>query len=681
MTEVRVTDASDSSQEPDVVDWRDIELVSAVNWNNVDPFDKEIWDRLTGNFWLPEKISLTGDLPSWNTLTADEQRSVSEVFAGLTLLDTIQARVGALSLIPDARTQHEEDIYIQIAHMECMTASHDLLTPSGWKPIADITTDDLVAQYDADGGITFAHPTATSSHEADETYLIESGRGHIRQHVSPGHRVLVERRSGAGDNLTWTPEVIEARELAKTSLAPLRFITAAPSGRAGGALSSLDRFFIAVQADGSFSKELNSKGEFKRSGIKTGTTPVVIGVRKERKLIRLREILADLDFSYKETTDKYGDTNFRIDLPIEYAHNRMKKFSDWFALDSMSSDFATDFISEVALWDGSEVKSLTEDRVQYYSNDRDNIDFVAAIATLAGYRSHPSTHVKRVGSRDFTGYQLTIVRNKSHVSGQTVSVSAHEGERVYGVEVPSTFLVTRNGDAIGITGNCIHAKSYSSIFSTLLSTDEINDIFRWSSENEYLRKKAAIVLNYYRGDDPEKRKIASTLLESFLFYSGFFMPLWWASKGKLVATADIITLILRDESVHGAYIGAKFGQAYREADDARQWELESFANDLFWELYENELHYTEMIYDPMGITEHVKTFLRYNAVKAFQNLGLEEPDFGDENMEVLPQILAALDPGGNANHDFFSSTSSSYVFGSAVGADIGEDDWESMFED
>ncbi|MDK6474735.1 ribonucleotide-diphosphate reductase subunit beta, partial [Aerococcus urinae] len=66
----------------------------------------------------------------------------------------------------------------------------------------------------------------------------------------------------------------------------------------------------------------------------------------------------------------------------------------------------------------------------------------------------------------------------------------------------------------------VHAKSYSSIFSTLTSTDEIDETFEWSENNEFLQKKAQIVLDYYRGDDPEKRKVASTMLESFLFYSG-----------------------------------------------------------------------------------------------------------------------------------------------------------------
>ncbi len=33
------------------------------------------------------------------------------------------------------------------------------------------------------------------------------------------------------------------------------------------------------------------------------------------------------------------------------------------------------------------------------------------------------------------------------------------------------------------------------------------------------------MLDYYEGDSPLKRKVASTLLESFLFYSGFYLPM------------------------------------------------------------------------------------------------------------------------------------------------------------
>ena len=111
----------------------------------------------------------------------------------------------------------------------------------------------------------------------------------------------------------------------------------------------------------------------------------------------------------------------------------------------------------------------------------------------------------------------------------------------------------------------VHAKSYSSIFSTLASTKEIDEAFRWSTENENLQKKAQIVMDYYQGDDPLKRKVASTLLESFLFYSGFYLPMYWSSRAKLTNTADLIRLIIRDEAVHGYYIGYKFQKGLEKA--------------------------------------------------------------------------------------------------------------------
>src|SRR3546814_1239527 len=85
-------------------------------------FRSEVWNRLVNNFWLPEKVPLSNDIQSWNTLTPDEQLLTMRVFTGLTLLDTIQGTVGAVSLIPDAITPHEEAVYTNIAFMESVHA-------------------------------------------------------------------------------------------------------------------------------------------------------------------------------------------------------------------------------------------------------------------------------------------------------------------------------------------------------------------------------------------------------------------------------------------------------------------------------------------------------------------------------------------------------------------------------
>lgn len=219
----------------------------------------------------------------------------------------------------------------------------------------------------------------------------------------------------------------------------------------------------------------------------------------------------------------------------------------------------------------------------------------------------------------------------------------------------------------------VHAKSYSNIFMTLASTKEINEAFRWSEENENLQRKAKIVLAYYEGDDPEKRKVASTLLESFLFYSGFYLPMYWSSHAKLTNTADIIRLIIRDEAVHGYYIGYKYQQAVRQATQERQDELKEYTFDLLYELYENEIQYTEDLYDGLGWTEDVKRFLRYNANKALNNLGYEGLFPADE-CRVSPAILSALSPNADENHDFFSGSGSSYVIGRAENTT--DEDWD-----
>ena len=219
----------------------------------------------------------------------------------------------------------------------------------------------------------------------------------------------------------------------------------------------------------------------------------------------------------------------------------------------------------------------------------------------------------------------------------------------------------------------VHAKSYSNIFMTLASTKEINEAFRWSENNENLQRKAKIVLAYYEGDDPLKRKVASTLLESFLFYSGFYLPMFWSSQAKLTNTADIIRLIIRDEAVHGYYIGYKYQRGLEDVDQAKRDELEEYTSELLFELYANETQYTEDLYDEVGWTEDVKRFLRYNANKALNNLGYESMFPADET-RVSPNILSALSPNADENHDFFSGSGSSYVIGKAE--DTTDDDWD-----
>ena len=209
----------------------------------------------------------------------------------------------------------------------------------------------------------------------------------------------------------------------------------------------------------------------------------------------------------------------------------------------------------------------------------------------------------------------------------------------------------------------VHAKSYSSIFSTLNTKKEIEDIFEWTNNNEYLQKKAKIINEIYERGSALEKKVASVFLESFLFYSGFFTPLYYLGNNKMANVAEIIKLIIRDESVHGTYIGYKFQLGFNELPEEEQEKLRDWLYELLFELYENEEQYTELLYDELGWTEEVKTFLRYNANKALMNLG-QDPLFPDSSEDVNPIVMNGISTG-TSNHDFFSQVGNGYLLGQA----------------
>ncbi|MGQ4538297.1 class 1b ribonucleoside-diphosphate reductase subunit beta [Dermabacteraceae bacterium P7074] len=219
----------------------------------------------------------------------------------------------------------------------------------------------------------------------------------------------------------------------------------------------------------------------------------------------------------------------------------------------------------------------------------------------------------------------------------------------------------------------VHARSYSSVFSTLTSTKEINEAYAWAIGNDLLQERAKKVLVHYYGDDPLKRKVSSTLLSSLLLYAGFYLPLHFSVHATLTNTADMIRLILRDKAVHGYYSGYKYQRGLETHSRAEQEEMHEFTFNLLEELYELELKYSGELYEPLGLMDDVAVFVRYNANKALMNLGYSAR-FTPEETEVNPEILAALSPGADENHDFFSGSGSSYVMGK--GEDTTDADWD-----
>lgn len=210
--------------------------------------------------------------------------------------------------------------------------------------------------------------------------------------------------------------------------------------------------------------------------------------------------------------------------------------------------------------------------------------------------------------------------------------------------------------------NSVHAKSYSNIFLTLAPTEKINEVFEWVKNNKYLQRKARIIVSVYegikKGDDTSlfMALVASVFLESFLFYSGFYYPLYFYGQGKLMQSGEIINLIIRDEAIHGSYIGLLAQEIYNKQDEKTQGAFKAKAMELLTALYENEMDYTEDVYSSVGLTADVKKFVRYNGNKALNNLGWEGT-FEEE--DVNPIVINGLSTK-TKSFDFFSMKGNGY---------------------
>ena len=127
----------------------------------------------------------------------------------------------------------------------------------------------------------------------------------------------------------------------------------------------------------------------------------------------------------------------------------------------------------------------------------------------------------------------------------------------------------------------------------------------------------------------------------------------------MVASGEIISLILRDESLHGKYIGLLAQEIYNEFDEETKKEVNAKRDEIREALMENEENYTRLIYEGTNLEDEVINFLRFNANTAMNNLGFEAVY---EVSLVNPIVLNGLSTE-TKTHDFFSTKGNGYQKG------------------
>lgn len=226
----------------------------------------------------------------------------------------------------------------------------------------------------------------------------------------------------------------------------------------------------------------------------------------------------------------------------------------------------------------------------------------------------------------------------------------------------------------------VHAKSYSTIFTSLLDSRDTDYLLdEWVPTHPRLTYKAEKIVERYNklvtlnpsAYDVYMAHVASVFLESFLFYSGFFYPLYLAGQGKMTTSGEIIRKIMLDETLHGSCVGYSAQEIYKTLTPEEQDKADKDLYELLEDLLQNEVAFTHELYDKIDLADQVIDYVKYNGNRALQNLG-REAYF--EHGPINPIIENALNTSSK-NHDFFSTKGDSYVVPVNV-EEMTDDDWD-----
>lgn len=315
------------------------------------------------------------------------------------------------------------DLYYFGAH--CMPGKAEVLTETGWEPLSQ-WAGGKIAQWNPNGGIQFL--SAESNKFEVEEELLEIDAPHLKGSFTLGHTMPFFRH-GSGVFSTCKAGDFAAND---SRIVPL-------SGNLlsqGTITRDQMRLLVATQADGHW-----------ETGKKSGGGLQFV-LRKERKIIRLKEILSVLSIPFQQ--DEFpscpGQISIRIkkgDLP-SFITPEKKIFGAWL-LDS-TLEAREDFLSEILLWDGHRPTS------EYGSTIRANVEWAATLAHLCGRAM--KIHIRPARGNRVPYYRGFLrASDRTRVGFQHLKSRSSERRQVFCPTTQTGFWLVRYEDSIYVTGN------------------------------------------------------------------------------------------------------------------------------------------------------------------------------------------------------------------------------------
>ena len=347
---------------------------------------------------------------------------------------------------------------------QCFPLNTEVLTPLGWKLISDMKLGDKV--YGFKEGNLQEEEVIKTIRKSFKGNLITIGNKRHSISTTPNHEFIYKKSSD------WLKSTADNLKLNNHMQIP---VTSNFKSNSTLKLSDLDRLKIAIQADGT-QLYWNNEGGDKLPRGKEGGNNYSIALYKERKVLRLRNILESLGVEFSETeifnNSKKG-TYFRFHLDYLSDYKNL----DWIYKYELSKEFCEEFIQEVLLWDGH----VSNTEKCYTTTNKSNIKIVEHMAILAGYRTSIYENKDSDRSENYNNcFKINLTNKDSEVvlgNSYNKTNDYFYDQDVVCITVPSGGIIVKQGDkAPFITGNC-HANAGIYLINKLNEEGHISDKF------------------------------------------------------------------------------------------------------------------------------------------------------------------------------------------------------------
>jgi hypothetical protein len=318
----------------------------------------------------------------------------------------------------------------------CYAPDTEVLTPSGWIPLPQLTVQHTIAQYTReDESIQWVHPSAVQKFDFDGNLVNFHGRW-CDLLVTPEHRTLIRRKK---DQKSYSdPVVVAADDVRSCWQLPTSGISTGENADVPTIAEA--RLLVSIQADGIYPRGYQ----------------LTWNLKKERKKKHLRSLLMACKLSWREMEFKStpGWTLFILENRQKLRMLRFlpdKKFS-WEMLNWPVS-VRTAVLDELRYWDGDGIGS---NGLRYFTADENNAQIISACCAITGH-SCVMTVRERQRQNSHTEYILNLQpkmwRQCIGVKGKAYTSKPYAGE-VYCCTVPSGFIVVRRNGKSMVCGQC-----------------------------------------------------------------------------------------------------------------------------------------------------------------------------------------------------------------------------------